>query len=105
PASGEPADASRERPGSDRARSYLSSLPDGLASHPECRVDAALVRLALMRAPLEDDIVVAVRRDHGLLTERWIPEVCGRAVLAAIADAHGFSREEYEAFVRRTVRA
>jgi serine/threonine protein kinase len=88
-----------------RAGGYLASLPDGLASYPECRIDAALVRLALTRAPVDDAIVDAIRRDHGLATERWIPEACGRAVLALIADVHGFSPEAYDAFVRRTVRA
>jgi len=87
------------------AHGYLAALPDGLASHPECRIDAALVRLALMRAPVDDELVDVIRRDHGLASERWIPEACGRAVLAVIADAHGFTPADYEAFVRRTIRA
>ncbi len=87
----------------DRASTYLAALPDRLASFPDCRIDAALVRLACLRASLQCELLDEIREHHGLAHAQWIPEVCGRAVFAAIADR--MDSAAYDLFVRTTVRA
>jgi hypothetical protein len=90
---------------STHASTYLSALPDRLASFPECRIDAALVRLACMRSSLRSELLAEIREHQGLARAQWIPEVCGRALFAAIADQQGGDLAAYEQFVRDTIRA
>ncbi|MBC8072841.1 MAG: hypothetical protein IAG13_31255, partial [Deltaproteobacteria bacterium] len=90
---------------SAHARTYLAALPDRLASFPECRIDAALVRLACLRASLRSELLDEMRESHDLARAQWIPEVCGRAVFAAIAEGLDGGPTAYELFVRDTIRA
>jgi serine/threonine protein kinase len=90
---------------STHASTYLAALPDRLASFPECRIDAALVRLACLRASLRSELLDEMRESHDLSHAQWIPEVCGRAVFATIADRLDGGLAAYQLFVRSTIRA
>lgn len=88
-----------------RGPAYLGQLPRGLDSHPQCLIDGGLVRLALMQAPIRGEILQQIEQRYPVGSDRWIPEACGRAILAEIFDAHFDSLSAYEAFSRRVVRA
>lgn len=90
---------------SSRADDYLAGLPRGLDSHPDCLVDGGLVKLALLRAPVEHALVASFDELHRTGRGRWIPEAHGRAIMAAIADAHFDDLDAYARFVRELIRA
>jgi hypothetical protein len=71
---------------------YLATLPNGLASYPECCVKASVLRNTLGSKPLGPDVELplALRRlvDHPPPLTEWIPEVHFNAVSLAIREVH-----------------
>ncbi|MBL8683546.1 MAG: hypothetical protein JNK05_30530 [Myxococcales bacterium] len=83
---------------------YLSALPAGDASHPQCMVKASLVRNALADKPLGAELVLpaAVRAlvDSPPPVSVWIPEVHFNVVMHAIRDGYfGGRRDEFLSWV------
>jgi hypothetical protein len=81
-----------------RLDDYLTRLPDGLASFPECRVKASLFRAALasyaLGIPREGLPEPLVRLfDSPPPVTEWLPEVLSVAAHYAIIDAHELSDE------------
>lgn len=88
-----------------RAAQYLAGLSRGLESHGECLVDGGLLRLALRRAPIEYELVAPFDELQRAGQGRWVSEVHGRALMAAICDAHFEDLDDYAAYVRQLIRA
>jgi hypothetical protein len=72
---------------------YLSRLPDGLDSYPECRAKASLYRAVFDNRSRDDDFadrLPAALRPlalHLLPVTAWLPEVHSHAILLAMCDA------------------
>lgn len=73
-------------------RYYMSQLPRGAHSHPECSVKASLIHNATMSCPLGRDVELPppVRDlvDHPPPVSIWIPEVHFNIVMLAIFDTY-----------------
>ena len=94
-----------------RLHEYLSSLPSGLASYPDCKSKAVLVRTAIEghdAAALPPGLPASVR-DAVLdppATGLWVPAVLSDAVFYVMVDAHYPTQEAVHRWTReRTFRA
>jgi hypothetical protein len=85
---------------------YLSRLPAGHASHPQCQVRAALLRRALEERPLELRHVAALPAPVGRIVTcppldgEWLSDVWLACVVMAIHDAYGMDEPTYLAWLR-----
>lgn len=76
-------------------REYLERLPDGLASHPECRMKGAVVRSMLETmagySPAASPIPeIRQLLEHPPAASAWVPEVHCHALMLIVAhDLHG----------------
>ncbi len=77
--------------------SYLSRLPLGADSYPECMVKASLIHNAMASRPLGDDVPLptAVRTllAHLPPVSMWVPEVYFNILMLAILDVHFGTRD------------
>ncbi len=84
---------------------YLSTLPNGVASYPECSVKASVLRhnVASKGFGPEIELPPAVRKlvDSPPPVTEWIPEVHFNVAMLAIHEVHfgGRSVDEYRAWV------
>ncbi len=76
-----------------RVLAYLERMPDGLASHPECRAKASIYRSAMAdldvsgaTPPLPAPLVELLTRPAP--SGDWIPEAYNNALHLALADLH-----------------
>jgi hypothetical protein len=81
---------------------YLADLPDGLASYPECRAKASMVRFVAGRLPAGGlpDLpapIASLLHDPPPATS-WVPEVHYNAASLAAADLVGCDAEGFHAF-------
>jgi hypothetical protein len=94
------------RPRYPRLVDYLSGLPDGLRSHPECRSRSGILQVFLDAAPrLAEDqppFIEALLRPSRLA---WISEVTLNAALLAIADVGWMTDAQLLEWNRATNRA
>lgn len=89
---------------------YLGSLPDGLASYPDCKTRGTVVSSAVFGHPsssFPDGLPAPVRAlvDTPPLPGAWLPAVWSDAVFFAIVDRHHPTADEVLAWTReRTLR-
>jgi hypothetical protein len=94
-----------------RLHEYLCVLPDGLASYPECRSKAVLIRTAIEGhdvAALPPGLPPAVQEmiEQPPATGLWVPAVFSDAVFYAMIDTHYPTPEAVYKWTReRTFRA
>ncbi len=90
---------SERRPG---IAGYLSRLPAGIASYPECTVKASVFRHALMNKPLGPEIAlpdeVRALVDHPPPVSAWIPEVHFNVLSLALRDAY-FAADDLDGYL------
>jgi len=78
-----------------RVAEYVSSLPQGLASHPSCQAKGAVLRSILGARPLStvpaDGLPTSVLElmARPPSNSQWIPETLFWSVTFAVADCHG----------------
>ncbi|MEM6294137.1 MAG: hypothetical protein AAGA54_22855 [Myxococcota bacterium] len=87
----------------DRLAAYLDSLPNGVDSYPDIRAKASLIRLAVEVANVAQppaDVPEPIRRyfTEPPLPSTWLPEVHYNAFSLAVADARGFTVEQFGAY-------
>ncbi len=91
---------------SPRVAAYLSALPHGAASHPQCVARAAMLRRALADRPLTRDQVEALPAPVRAvatcppLDGEWVSDVHLVCTLFAAADAHGLRDDAYLEWMR-----
>lgn len=87
---------------------YLASLPEGLASHPECMAKASLYRHVLDESPLPDQDglpeVLADLLAHPRPVNTWIPEVYSHSLLLSEYDRVFPDERRFAAFCYETQR-
>jgi hypothetical protein len=82
---------------------YFAQLPNGLASFPDYKAKASMVRTALEVLPVAadaPDLPEVLQRHLRKLpfTSSWIPEAEWIAVCLAMADVHGLDTERFREF-------
>ena len=89
-----------------RVRAYLAALPQGLASHPECRQKGSVLRVFTEGLPLERHVEALPEaiRSYVLApppVSAWLPEVHVHALYLATADLlfaddEAFAQQAYD---------
>ncbi len=82
-----------------RLAEYVASLPQGLASFPDCRAKGSIIRHLLEKHPLSRDAglppeLMAVI-EKPVSSSAWVPECVCMALHLAIGDAYKMSPAEY----------
>lgn len=98
----------RVRSGGAHFRRYVGRLPDQLASYPECRAKASLLRFGLEARPVAPSLVEAAIWLPPEIAEylvapppfgSWLPETHYVAALCAIGDLHEMEERDFTRFI------